>query len=340
MPTNANTMLQLARTLSQPAQVQEPQNFDGQIGQINRDYGLADALAQQQYIPNSGWLGALAQAVSGLGSYYVGKRADKAAGEVGAKVEAQRQAQEAARAEAEARKQAEQYAREDAREQAKAAAAMARVQAQEDARNRRQAEKLAAEAAKGRGGGVAKPSSPFGKELQAAVDAGLVKPEEAAALARAKFGLDKPPNSGQRPLSAKDAVAAQTRAASGQSLLGSIDAAERMLDEGEVNTGPIMGRLTAGWTEGAQKYQAEIGGILAELRRLQKTPGSGADSDKELDILVKQVPSMITTEAAAKEILGRLREKARAYGAGAGPMQIIPNSSAAQQSGWSIEEVQ
>lgn len=181
-------------------------------------------------------------------------------------------------------------------------------------------------------------ASPYGKELQAAVDAGLVSPDEAAALSRQKFGLDKPPNSGQKPLSAKDAIAAQTRAASGTSLLGSIDAAEAMLDTGQVNTGPIMGRLTQGWTEGAQKYQAEIGGILAELRRLQKTPGSGADSDRELDILIKQVPSMLTTEPAAKQILARLREKAATYGAGGLP-QIIPNSSPAQE-GWSIEEVQ
>lgn len=186
--------------------------------------------------------------------------------------------------------------------------------------------------------GVAAPASPFGKGLQAAVEAGLVTADEAAKLTRQNLGLDKPANTGQRPLSAKDAVAAQTRNASGQSLLGSIDAAERMLTEGEVNTGPIMGRLTAGWTEGAQKYQAEIGGILAELRRLQKTPGSGADSDRELDILIKQVPSMLTTEPAAKEILARLREKAATYGAGGLP-QIIPNSSPAQ-GGWSIEEVQ
>lgn len=205
MPTSPAQMIQLAQTLAQtriPAQVQEQQNFDGEINSINRDYGLADALAQQQYIPNSGILGALAQAVSGLSSHYVGKRADKKAGEVGAKVEAQRQAAEAARAEAEAQKQAEQYAREDAREQAKQAASMARIQAQEDARNKRHAEKLAADAAKGQGGGAAKAhDSPYGNQMQALVDAGIVSTEEAAKAARLKAGLDQPA-AAQKPLSA------------------------------------------------------------------------------------------------------------------------------------------
>lgn len=191
MPTNANTMLQLARTLSQPAQVQEPQNFDGQIGQINRDYGLADALAQQQYIPNSGWLGALAQAVSGLGSYYVGKRADKAAGEVGAKVEAQRQAQEAARAEAEARKQAEQYAREDAREQAKAAAEMARQAARDAALDKRAAARDEALLKRASMSGGSAPSALMEKlEMAKALGA---TPEQLRAMVLGGGGGGKPP---------------------------------------------------------------------------------------------------------------------------------------------------
>jgi hypothetical protein len=197
MTTGALTMINLAHALAptQQAQTMGPQNFDGEINSINRDYGLADALAQQQYIPNSGWLGALAQAASGLSSHYVGKRADKKSAEVGAKVEAQRQAQEAARAEAEAQKQAEQYAREDARFQAQEAARMARIQAQEDARNKRHAEKLAADLAKGSGGGgggAKAPASPYGNQVQALVDAGIVSAEEAAKVARQKAGLDKP----------------------------------------------------------------------------------------------------------------------------------------------------
>lgn len=289
MPTNANTMLQLARTLSQPAQVQEPQNFDGQIGQINRDYGLADALAQQQYIPNSGWLGALAQAVSGLGSYYVGKRADKAAGEVGAKVEAQRQAQEAARAEAEARKQAEQYAREDARFQAQEAARMARIQAQEEARNKRQAEKLAAEAAKGRGGAAAAPASPYGKQLQAAIDAGLVKPEEAVSVARQKLGLDQPkPQAKPKAIPADQAA----RIALTDLYLEDADQIAEQIMKGSL-TGPIDQSLAKlGQGKGGEALRKIESGVDALRRGLT---GAGMSIQESDDYVARYKPAATDT---------------------------------------------
>lgn len=144
---------------------------------------------------------------------------------------------------------------------------------------------------------------------------------------------------GAKPLSAKDQVAAGNRAAASESLLGSIGAAEKMLQAGDVSTGPIAGRLTS-WTGNAQKYNAELGGILSELRRLQKTPGSGADSDRELTLLLTQVPTMLTDEKAALDILTRLREKASVYASGGHP-QIIPGSSASQRGddGWGMEEI-
>ena len=94
-------LMQLAQSLarSAPVQAAPPPDYTGDINGINRDYALADALAQQQYIPNSGWLGALAQAVSGGLSYYKGKKADKAASEVGSKLRAEEQAQKQAEAE-------------------------------------------------------------------------------------------------------------------------------------------------------------------------------------------------------------------------------------------------
>ena len=101
-------LMQLAQSLarSAPVQAAPPPDYTGDINGINRDYALADALAQQQYIPNSGWLGALAQAVSGGLSYYKGKKADKAASEVSSKLRAEEQAQKQAEAQRQAQERA------------------------------------------------------------------------------------------------------------------------------------------------------------------------------------------------------------------------------------------
>ncbi len=351
--TDISAMLKIAQALQRaPAQVQPVSYGDGDIQGVNRDYAIADALSQQGYIPNSGALGALAQLASAFAGYKVGQRADKKANEIGA---AQRAAEAAAKEQAK-REEAEARAAEEARKIAAVqGAGLTPEQAQaavvgglsiKDIRPEvaqpkyfKMGNQLVTVGADGKpsvaysapaaAAKEAPPISALGKELQAAVDAGLVSAEEAAAVRRQKLGIVDQEKSA-KPLSAKDAAAAATRRAAGESLLGSIDNAERMLREGEVSTGPIAGRLSGLLqSDGAQVYNAEIGGIVAELRRLQKTPGSGADSDKELEILLKQAPSLVTDEDAAITILQRLREKAQIYGAGGGA-----------SGGWSIEEVQ
>lgn len=109
MATDPRQLMQLAQSLarSAPAQIAPP-DYSGDINAVNREYALADALAgqSQQYIPDSGWLGALAQAVSGGVSYYKGKKADKAATELSGKM----RADESARLQAEAERQAQERA--------------------------------------------------------------------------------------------------------------------------------------------------------------------------------------------------------------------------------------
>lgn len=359
--TDPSQLMQLAQSLARqvPAQAQMP-DYGADIGSINRDYALADALAQQQYIPDSGWLGALAQIASAGAGAWKASKADKRAAELTKRMNTDAQGAQQAEAERQAAARAQQIQQiaEAYKIDPQQAAVVADGLGKAADFKAPEAEKPKLFNVKGQLVSVGPDGKPqvvysaprdvaakaqpptFGADLDRLVSAGIVSPDEAKKIVREKQGLDRPANSGAKPLSAKDAVAAQNRAAAGESLLSSIGNAERMLSEGEVSTGPIAGRLTAGWTEGAQKYQAEIGGILAELRRLQKTPGSGADSDRELDILIKQVPNMTTDEDAALAILKRLREKAQTYGMGR-QAQIIPGSSQAQQSddGWGMEEI-
>ena len=350
MATDPRQLMQLAQSLarSAPAQMQMP-DYAGEVSGIQRDYALADALAgqSQNYIQDSGWLGALAQAVSGAMSYYKGKKADKAATDVSARMRAdEERISQAERDEKAKERQAniERLAaaykitpeqagvvadglgkakdfeppKADKPEVFKVGNQLVQVGPDGQPKVLHSAPRAVAQAAR--------PMADFEAYLS-------LSPEQRAAYDKFKGrGED-----GAKPLSAKDQVAAANRSAASESLLSSIGAAEKMLQDGEVSTGPIAGRATS-WTANAQKYQAEIGGILSELRRLQKTPGSGADSDRELALLLNQVPSMLTDESAALEILGRLREKASIY-ASAGHPQIIPNSSLSQQGGWGIEEI-
>jgi len=149
------------------------------------------------------------------------------------------------------------------------------------------------------------------------------------------------PNS-PKPLTAKEADALQKKNARLASLQGSIDRASAILDNG-LMTGPIVGAIaerTGIKSAQDQEYEAEIGGIVSELRALQKTPGSGADSDRELVMLLNQAPSLKTHPEAARQILARLRDKVQLYGGGGGEMAapMQPAAPAGGSSdGWSIE---
>lgn len=107
--TDPSQLIQLAQSLARqaPAQAQMP-DYGADIGSINRDYALADALAQQQYIPDSGWLGALAQIASAGAGAWKASKADKRAAELTKRMNADAQSAQQAEAERQAAARAQQ----------------------------------------------------------------------------------------------------------------------------------------------------------------------------------------------------------------------------------------
>ena len=226
-------LMQLAQSLarSAPAQSAPPPDYTGEINGISRDYQLADALAGQgqNYIQDSGWLGALAQAVSGGLSYYKGKKADKAASEVSSKLRAEEQAQRQAEAQRQAQERASNIERlaasygispEQASVVADGLGKAADFKAPVSTSKRQFKDGLIFDPATGEvtqtpyykpnGGGAAggaqpKPPAKFGKDLDSLVAAGVITEDEAARQARVKAGIEVPParSAAPKPLSAE-----------------------------------------------------------------------------------------------------------------------------------------
>lgn len=73
---------------------------------------------------------------------------------------------------------------------------------------------------------------------------------------------------------------------------------------------------------------SDIATIVSSLRAIQRVPGSGAESDKELELLLSQAPTRMTDENAALEIVGRLRRKANQYAGAFGGQAPQPAASA------------
>lgn len=107
--TDPSQLIQLAQSLARqaPAQAQMP-DYGADIGSINRDYALADALAGQQYIPDSGWLGALAQIASAGAGAWKASKADKRAAELTKRMNTDAQGAQQAEAERQAAARAQQ----------------------------------------------------------------------------------------------------------------------------------------------------------------------------------------------------------------------------------------
>lgn len=107
--TDPSQLIQLAQSLARqaPAQAQMP-DYGADIGSINRDYALADALASQQYIPDSGWLGALAQIASAGAGAWKASKADKRAAELTKRMNTDAQSAQQAEAERQAAARAQQ----------------------------------------------------------------------------------------------------------------------------------------------------------------------------------------------------------------------------------------
>lgn len=80
-------------------------------------------------------------------------------------------------------------------------------------------------------------------------------------------------------------------------------------------------------TQGNKEFDAAAASIVPTLRQLARVPGSGADSDKELDILMKNVPNRMDMDSANVERIRTLRgaidDALREYGPLADPDRYI-----------------
>ena len=263
-----------------------------------------------QYVQNSGALGALAQALSmGIGGR-VKRLADERASDYASRIfeEEQRLAAEQAQAQAkaEAERQAALWAREDKRDAAKGEREMALAQLRIDAADRRAAQTAEARiraaqigaSGQGQGGGASVLTADEAKAL------GLTPGTVAQRDRNGKISiLQAPQQAGENPKT----VAAQVT-------FEALDNLEQGYKSGRYGTGPLEGRIrSASGDSDLQVMDSDIATIVSSLRAIQRVPGSGAESDKELELLLNQAPTRLTDEKAALEIVGRLRRKANQY---------------------------
>lgn len=263
-----------------------------------------------QYVQNSGALGALAQALSmGIGGR-VKRLADEKASDYAGRIFAEQQRQEQAAAEAQAKAEAERqarlWAREDQRDAAKADRERALVQMRIDEANRRaelgarsriEAAAISARG-QGQGGGAA-----------------VLTPDEVRAMGLTPGTVAQRDRSGKISIiQAPQAAGENPKAVAANVMFEALDNLEQGLKSGRYNTGPIEGRFGgATGDSNLQVMDSDIATVVSALRAIQRVPGSGAESDKELELLLNQAPTRLTDEPAALEIVGRLRRKANQY---------------------------
>lgn len=160
------------------------------------------------------------------------------------------------------------------------------------------------------GGGMPAPNlmpdgSPIRDKFDQAVADGRLTPAQAEQARQVEFGL------APKPTAETQGRVDRNRNAS-NNILSSIDQLESGFNEGRFRTGPIDGPLNY-FTSDSQFLRSEVASIVAALRQLERVPGSGADTDRELQFILDQAPSVMTNERAALEMLGRLRRKAAQY---------------------------
>jgi hypothetical protein len=294
---------------------------------------LADALASQGYVQNSGALGSIAQI---FGAWSGGK----------IKKEEQKKLAELLREESDMLSASERRKLED---QAKA----------EEAKFQRELEKIAfSEKTKAQNRAPARPrfsnglifdpntsevtKTPFYREPQAQgadtpasireLEAYMqMTPEQQKAYDRLQ-GREV----GPAQLSAKDQQAQAIRGVSA-------DQADTLLQQLEGYTkagvgGPIEGRLPAILSPSNEEYESVRAQLVDEISRLRRVPGIGAQSDLELRTALAAIPGVETNEETRKKAFANLRQviaKVRQeLGGSSGGI-----SGGIDASGWSIQAV-
>lgn len=356
--TDPSQLMQLAQSLARqvPAQAQMP-DYGADIGSINRDYALADALAQQQYIPDSGWLGALAQIASAGAGAWKASKADKRAAELTKRMNTDAQGAQQAEAERQAAARAQQIQQiaEAYKIDPQQAAVVADGLGKAADFKAPEAEKPKLFNVKGQlvsvgpdgkpqvvysapsgAAAAAVPGSPLGKDLQAAVDAGLVSFEEAQKAVRQKLGVEQKPGSMKtKPIPADQAA----RIALTDQFLKDAPTIFKGIAAGDA-TG-ILDRASAELGRGnAGKIQRQLESGVDALRR--GLTGAGMSIQESDSYVSRYLPSPTDTKEVLADKVGQLYKELLGYrglvtqsqGAGATPQQPV-----AADDGWGMEEI-
>jgi len=282
---------------------------------------LGESMMMPEYVQNSGALGALAMIAQAAAGHKLAKDATKTATERASEIfaEEQRREQEKAAAQAKAAEaaQARTWAREDQRDAAKAERERALVQMRIDEANRRaelgarsriEAAAIAARG-QGQGGGAA-----------------VLTPDEVKAMGLTPGTVAQRDRNGKISIvQAPQAAGENPKAVAANVMFEALDNLEQGFKSGRYNTGPLEGRL--GGVTGDSDLQvmdSDIATVVSALRAIQRVPGSGAESDKELELLLNQAPTRLTDEPAALEIISRLRRKANQYSGAFGGQPAAP----------------
>lgn len=142
-----------------------------------------------------------------------------------------------------------------------------------------------------------------------------LSPEEMAKAARIQMGLEARAVAG-KPTSGAQTAAAQVSANSADTTLAAL---EDMLTQGQINTGPIMGRIgSAIPTSERQQFDSLVAQLAPDIKKLQRAAGEGAFSDADLQLLLRSMPNATTDEKANLEIIKQLRAKVGALGSVSG----------------------
>jgi hypothetical protein len=331
--------MQQRRLQTLPGQYR-PIEADPEFLKAQRRRQAADALLNVGYTPGSGGLGALAQVLSSLAGTKLAQSADESVSKSVASY-FDRQQQD------EARQLEEMSRREQAELQAKITRAMKLpqiagdpVKAEMYARGEVKLKDLEGPeedwrfsgglwvnprtrevqetpyynrpnaGGGGGGGGAAMPEtmpdgSPIRDKFDRAVLNGILTPEQAQQSRMVEFNLAPRPTAETQGRDDRKANASRN-------IVNSVDFLSQQIESGEITPGPIAGPLNI-LSPSIQTMQGEVANIVAALRQLERVPGSGADTDKELQFILDQAPGVMTNPSAALHRLQRLREKALEY---------------------------
>ena len=302
-------LIALAQSLARqaPAQTQMP-DYGADINSINRDYALADALASQQYIPDSGWLGALAQIASAGAGAWKASKADKRAAELTKRMNTDAQGAQQAEAERQAAARAQQI------QQIAEAYKIDPQQAAVVADGLGKARDFAAPAPGKLPGKLGEWAAlqELPPEAQAAFKGYLAEQRPAAPV----VNVNTPPRESAfgRELGKRDAglfADQRNKAISAQQAMNSIDGLDKILSNTATGKSEELYGQLAQWVgapEGAdfQATNALVNERVFELINALKGPAT----DKDAERAQAQIPNMGTDPRARAVVFDYLRKKA------------------------------